>query len=304
MNEQQPKTEAGVVAELAKQAIRVPLMQALEQRDAGQPNVDVLIVPDGMIVVSIKEHLDKYRTAPERRKGTATFTDIPSFVAHVKRFADEDSVVFASDDRTAPSMTAVLDYNRATALGAPRFGTHRAHYAFPVSEPWKAWTAANKVWVKQDEFAAFLEQRLGDIGQTETESTKKFAELFQAKYASAAQLLKCSRELSIHATHKVESHKNLTTGEAHIAFAEEHSGPAGTPVSVPGAFLLTIAVFRSASPYAMPVRLRYRMQSGTIVFQYDIHRVDEVFEDAIRLAGDEVAKATALPVLYGSPEKA
>ncbi|MDE8453326.1 DUF2303 family protein, partial [Klebsiella pneumoniae] len=81
---------------------------------------------------------DQYRTNPLRRAGTATMLSLDSLIDHVNRFKDADTVVFADDSRSAPSMTAVLDYHRAGASGDPRFGKHRSLYAFPLSDEWKA----------------------------------------------------------------------------------------------------------------------------------------------------------------------
>ena len=42
---------------------------------------------------------DEYRAQPVRRKGTASLLDLDSLIALVTRFKDEDTMVFANDDR-------------------------------------------------------------------------------------------------------------------------------------------------------------------------------------------------------------
>ena len=153
---------------------------------------EIVALPSGMRLESVKPLLDAYRTRPERRKGKATLYDAASFIAHVVRFADPDSAVFAvppkigPDGRMAqqPSLTAVLDYHEAvnptggdptnasgtpgpSAAGRkealPRFGEHRAVYEFPLSEPWLKWLGKNGVLMSQAEFAAFIEDRIADV---------------------------------------------------------------------------------------------------------------------------------------------
>src|SRR3546814_747731 len=101
------------------------------------------------------EDFDPFREQPLRRSGTAVLTALESFVAHVNRFKDEDSIIFASDDRAAPSLTAVIDYHRQGHQGDPRFGQHRGHFAFPLSDEWKAWTKSGGV--RSDEHTSELQ---------------------------------------------------------------------------------------------------------------------------------------------------
>src|SRR5262245_55330994 len=105
----------------------------------GGPAESVLLVPEGYKVEGLRPHLDPYRHAPERRAGTAVFSELASFIGHVNRFKDEDSAVFVSRDREKPGALAVLDYHQKTAAGQPRFGKHRSQYTPPLSDEWKAW---------------------------------------------------------------------------------------------------------------------------------------------------------------------
>jgi hypothetical protein len=69
----------------------------------GDMPIQVLVAAKGTEITSVKELADEYRTAPERRKGTCEVTELDSFIAHVKRFSDEDSALFADRNPTAPS---------------------------------------------------------------------------------------------------------------------------------------------------------------------------------------------------------
>src|SRR3546814_10669763 len=80
------------------------------------------------------EDFDPFREQPLRRSGTAVLTALESFVAHVNRFKDEDSIIFVSDDPAPPSLTAAIYYHRQGPHGAPCLGQHRWHLAFRRSD--------------------------------------------------------------------------------------------------------------------------------------------------------------------------
>ena len=122
----------------------------------------IVSVPKGRELHSVKKFLDEYLKAPERKRGTATFTTIDSFVEHVNRTKDADSLIFADDNPRAPGLLAVYDYN--TAKGDPRFGQHRAAYTFPLSDQWSAWVKAEASGAMTlEKFAEFLEDRIVDV---------------------------------------------------------------------------------------------------------------------------------------------
>jgi uncharacterized protein YfdQ (DUF2303 family) len=297
-------TEAAVVATLAERAAFKPCTVEIGHGDL---TAEVLFVPDGKGGYhqhSVKKLLAEYRDAPERRIGTATLTDLVSFIGHVVRFHDEDSAIFADKTPANPSLLCVLDYHRAGAAGAPRFGTHRARYAFPLSDEWVAWRAANGVTMDQEKFARFLEEHLADVGAPDLAGpkAKAFAELFSCGFAGAGKLLELSRGLTVAVGRKVSNHQNLSTGESVLSFAEEHSDAAGKPLKVPGAFLVTLPVFRGGALYQIPARLRYRVQGGSIHWSYDLARLSEVCDHAIDEACDLAAEKTGLPLFAGTPE--
>lgn len=296
------RTEAEVVSKLARDGARAP--QTVTVTD-GHLAHDVLLIPhgDGYRTEQVKPLLKPFRKEPERRTGTATMTDLPSFIAHVNRFSDVDSAVFVNRTPSSPSLTAVLDYHRQTHAGAPRFGKHRTHYAFPLSEAWKAWKTQNSEPMSQGDFAAFLEDRIQDIADPANAGThaKDFASRLGVTLAPASRLLELSKGLEIRVGHRVLNKISIASGEAAIAFEETHSDAHG-PLKVPGAFVIGICVFQLGEVYQIPVRLRYRVKDGSITWSYELSRVDEVFEHAVNEAVERVRGETSLPVLSGSPE--
>lgn len=266
----------------------------------------VLLLPEGVRAHSLKPYLDEFRDAPERRKGTARVQRLDSFVAHVNRFKDADSVIFAQRDRVKPSLTAVLDYNRSGGDGAPRFGAHRTVYDCPVSEPWKAWTAADGKAMSQGEFAAWLEDRIGDVILpdlgSDDESLQSLAELTGGAFTGPSGLMVLARGLQVNVETTVKEALTLASGEISIVYGETHKDGAGAPIKVPNLFLIAIPVFDAGALYRIPVRLRYRVQQGRITWSVQLVRADVVFDDAFTEVCDRAARSTELPLFVGTPE--
>ena len=296
--------EAEAVATIVRHSTEPRLLEVKD--DAGTART-IILMPDGSggwTYDTAKDTFSDYRTAPERREGLATFSELDSFVAHTKRFADADSVVFADRVSKQPSLLSVLDYHRAGADASPRFGKHRGRYAFPLADEWTAWQSVNGKAMEQDVFARFIEDRLSDVADPGKagDGAAHFASLLSCGFASAGKLLELSRGLAVHVGRRVANHANLATGEATISFNEEHTDEVGKPMKVPGAFLLAVPVFRNGPLYQVPARLRYRVSGGALSWTYDLWRTDVVFDHAIGEAVEKVRDETKLPVLYGAPE--
>jgi uncharacterized protein YfdQ (DUF2303 family) len=267
---------------------------------------DIIAVKNGFELFDLKPFMDEYLVRPERRKGTAVLSTLDSFVNHVARFKDEDSVLFCDDNQSSPKLQAVLDYNRGGATGEPRFGEHRALYAFPLSDEWKAWRAMNAKPMSQTDFARFIEDRLADIDGSfaldAASSAADWAYRMGISYASPSRILELSRGLQLTVKNDVRNDTRLDSGEGVVHFATAHEDVSGRPLSVPSAFLLAIPVFKLGPLYPVPVRLRYRVVETKLAWHYEMARVDAVFENAIDGACTQASSGTGLPLLRGQPE--
>ena len=257
---------------------------------------------------------DGSRYNPRFRRGVATLTSLDSFIAHVSRFGDADSVVFACDDRDAPKLTAVLDYHRADfdgVHGEYRHGKHRTAFAFPLSDEWKAWNGMNKKVMSMIDFAVFLEANMGDIALPEDgvpDGLERFVKTRGGPdmIADYAKLIELSRGLKVHEEAVVEEAQVLNSGEAHIRFSVEHRtgrvGAAGDVVKVPTMFFIAIPIFKRGAYYRVAAALNYRKTPEGIKFWYELQRLDQAFDHAFNEAVDRVDEETPAIVLYGSPE--
>lgn len=269
--------------------------------------VPVIVTPDGAKVLP-KSMFADYLDHPERRTGTAVMTRLDSFIEHVTRFKNTDSVVFAKDDRNAPGLIAVLDYHDAGAEGTPRFGSHRTTFNFPLSDEWKLWNKFDGEKMSMVAFAEFMEERINDIdivenGDDLNEDIQRFIGATGLdKIASPSRLVELSRNLQVHESSVIKQVQNLSSGEGVLRFESEHTDGAGAPVDVPGLFIICIPVFAHDGYYRIAARLRYRKTGEGVIFWYDLWRTDLVFDDAFNQACATVKEGTQLPLLIGAPE--
>ncbi len=240
-------------------------------------DVQVVAVSDGIKLHSIKPFIDEYLVAPERRKGVARLTSLDSFIAHVNRFKDDDSALFANDSRQSPSITAVLDYHRIGSDSSPRYGEHQSFYNLPVSDEWKHWQGSNGKKFSQAEFAAFLEDHLHNVVliNDETSLDKRIIDFKNSVFGTIAtptKLKELANGLNITQDEEIKSNFNLQSGEAQLGYTSKHRDETGQPISVPKMFVIAIPVFLHGMLYHIAVRLKYRIKDGNIAWFYEMHQ--------------------------------
>lgn len=294
-----------------------PTIVRVEDPDTGI--VVLATATEGSLEPLPANFFDNARDEPRFRRGVAAMTSIASFIDHVNRFGDDDSAVFADDSKTAPKLTAVLDYHRADermetgerAVGNYRHGKHRTTFAFPLSEEWKAWTKTNGTVMTMGQFALFLEDRIGDIAIAGDEFPEDIARFVNVNggadsIADFATLVELSRGLKVFEQANVEEATNLASGEGHIRFSLEHETKTrtGGTVKVPTMFFIAIPVFAKGPFYRIGARLRYRKTTEGVKFWYDLYRADRSFDHAFDEAVEKVRVETPAAVFFGAPEAA
>lgn len=261
----------------------------------------VVVLPEGKNVYSLKEHLDEYLPVPQRKAGMASLTQLDAFVAYVNRHKTAQSVVFL-DDRVPTQIKMHAVFNpHGSGETDPGYADFGAVYPFPMSEEWKSWTGSKEL--SQAGFAAFLEDHIADVLDPSVagEKTKRVSADLGIQFAGPAKLMELSRGLSISVDQRVAQHVNTNTGEGRLVFSEEHRDASGAPLAVPGGFAIGIPVFRLGPAYQVAVRLRYRVTSEKkVAWVMTLHGVDRVLEHAIGEAEAKVHTETGLPVFRGA----
>ena len=288
------KSENQAIIDLATELAKVELHTI--------DDVTVAAKPAGVALVSIKALRDEYLTKPERLKGRARLTTLASFIEHALRFKDAGSALFASvGDK--PSLMAVFDYHKGPS--APRFSEHRAEYMFPLSREWAAWMAADGKTMEQAAFAAWVEDHAADVVLPTVPEAQEAVDALRAVEiapGTPTQVLTFSRGVDVRVESNVVNRVSLPTGGQRLVFDESIKGTAGEPLDVPGGFVIAIPLFDGGGHYALPVRLRLRVEKGRVLWSIAILRAADVLRAAVTAAAEEARAKTALPLFYGTPE--
>lgn len=296
---------------VAENHIKAQPVELTDQRDGTKAHF--ALFQNGLSPVDPKAW-DAFRAFPLHREGTAALTQLQSFIELVNRFKFAHSAIFASDDFTKPSLTAIFDYHPDNgevggerSVNAAQARRHKATYAFPLSKEWQAWIGGNAKPMTMIDFARFIEDNIVDVSADPVDMFAKASQDFvsanRGSLATPSKLVEISRGLQVYERAVIKEAKNLSTGEAQFTFDSEHTDGDGKPLTLPTMFSITIPVFaRSADVFRLIARFRYRKTSEGLVFWYELWRPDLTFETAFNEALEEVASKTGLPIFVGAPE--
>ncbi len=225
-------------------------------------------------------NLEKFLPRPLRIKENVHLDDTDSFIAYVNDFKRSGvSRIFFNG--AAEEFVAVLDYHE---VDTPAWGDHTASFKPSRSVEFETWMAGNHKQMTQVDFARFLEENMPDVVEPNSAELLQVALTFEAKK---------SVEFS--------SGVRLNNGQIQFAYDEIVRGAAqkGT-IDVPEQFVLGIAIHVNGPAYRIPVRLRWRLQEGKVVFWYELVRPHRYVEDALKEIRERVAAETATALLAGS----
>ncbi len=259
---------------------------------------------------SARSFFEAFRTRPERKTGQAAVETVESFIELVNRHETDDSVIFVKTvDCAAPTMTAVINYHPAAGKdgkgnSTAAFCDHQIIYKFPLSDEWKKWFSRSDVPLLQAELANFIEDRIADLADPTKDEIDDAANRFFTTIATPAKMMELSRGLQVTVESKVRDNFKLQSGEASLIFEEVHKDAAGQNINVPGLFYLSIPAFVGGEKKRIPVRLRYRLKDGSVIWRFQLYRADLIIHEAIEKAVQYAKESTALPVFYGEPEGA
>ncbi len=226
---------------------------------------------------------------------------------------DESAPVFAKGVEKAmvwkkPEISFV-GIGNYSSMRQPAWHDWRVEYKFPVSEEWGIWAAKHEVWMKQSDFAEFIEARIYDLtslrsGEELSEAVTRFLEATASLSGDAAtpnRVVELSRGLQVAAESKLETSIKLQSGEATLSFSEAHKDAGGRPLRVPPLFYIRIPVFYQTAPVLVGVRLRYRREGTSLVWQVLLFAPELI----VRAEFDKLAQnvvAVKRTLYLGSPD--
>lgn len=297
--------EAHGIKEIERLAQKATGLEFKEQQTdglgAGLPAKIPYVVrnSDGNIQ-ALKDVFEKYRLTPERRKGIATVTTRQSFVDLCNRHKDDHSVLFAQTIWPDLALLGVMDYHEKD--GKARWLQHRIEYQFPVTDELKTWMGNNGKPMEQALFAAFLEEHAAELSAPMDGEVADYEYLFKERMATPAEVLALSRNLEVKVGMHVKRGERLQTGERVVEFTEDHTNSKGEKVDIPGIFIVSVPAFIDGDPVRIPARLRYRIQSGSITWFYQLYRPETFIRDRVKEDLRKAQEETKLPAFEGEPE--
>lgn len=253
----------------------------------GQPrraDGDYAIVPQGYVL----NDLEPYQRFPRRKRGNVSMSTVESFIAYVnKHYTQDYSVIYAALDPTKymASMVAVL--NDHSSLNAD-WRDHKCTFIPKGSVEFGRWLGKDRMPMKQVEFAAWLEDNLGDIATVEG-------------FPTGVEILKMAIGFEATADKRLKSRINLQSGGVRFEFVDDEDKDTRTTMEAYSRFMLGLPVFYGAKvAYQVEARLKYREHNGSLTFWYELIRPDKVFAEAIEEDLKRVVDETDVMMLYGS----
>jgi uncharacterized protein YfdQ (DUF2303 family) len=224
------------------------------------------------------EDLENFLPRPLRIKEDVALHDTDSFIAYVNNFKLPVSRIFF--DTIEEEFVTLLDYHEVETAG---WCDHTASYKPRRSVECETWMASNRKQMTQVDFARFLEENMPDVVEPNSAELLQVALTFEAKK---------SVEFS--------SGVRLNNGQIQFQYDEVVRGTAqkGT-IEIPEQFVLGIPIHVNGPAYRIPVRLRWRLQEGKVVFWYEIVRPHRFIEDALKEIRERVSVETTTAIFAG-----
>lgn len=234
------------------------------------------VVPKGYSLESLEDYLPR----PLRIEQCVLLHDTDSFIGYLNEYAKQGiSLIFFNVE--GEEFVAILDYHEKPET--PGWCDHVAKFHPRRSVEFTTWMDFNRKQMTQVDFARFLEENLPDVVEPNSAELLQVALTFEAKK---------SVEFS--------SGVRLANGTIQFAYDEVVRGTAqkGT-IEIPEQFVLGIAIHVNGPAYRIPVRLRWRLQEGKVVFWYEVVRPHRFIEDALKEIRSRIEQETDLGVLAG-----
>ncbi|MEV4609738.1 DUF2303 family protein [Neorhizobium sp. LMR1-1-1.1] len=300
--DQLSETAVKAIADLAHQADVVTINIDPPEVPGLPKSIPILLDSTNGQARSVKSLFDEWRQKPDRKVGTAVVNTLESFIDLVDRHKTEHSAIFADIDWKKPSLTGVIDYHDNVSGGPANNGKHRVHYPFPLSEEWQTWVKFNGEPMGQAEFAEFIEDRIAELATPHEAEAVDWQEKLGGRVAHPNEIFTLSRGLKVNAETRVVNQVTLASGEAQITFEEEHRDQNGQKLNVPSLFIIRLPPFFRGEAVRIPVRLRYRVKAGALVWFYQLYRPDQYITEEVERSLSRAEAATELPAFQGKPE--
>lgn len=258
------------------------VLQALAASATGAQeiyNSHHLVLPKDYTHKDITALVQAAQENPPRKHGTVLLKSLAS----LRKYLDDQAMagaayVYADPDKR--TITAVFNDHRGHL---PGWRDHRAVFTAEYTPEFDRWLKNNVQAKGQTEFAEFIEDNFADITEP-----------------AAQQLLDVASTIQATTGINFASAKRLQDGQVQLAYTESISATAGAngSLQIPKEFSLGLRIFKNGGGYKLRARLKYRLNSGSVKFWYELDRPERAVEDAFAGYVTELA-ASGYAVLLG-----
>lgn len=216
--------------------------------------------------------MERFVAAPYRARGDVKVYDIESFNRLMADNAGPNVAVYFDRDYRNPDLVAVLN---GTGKDGPGWGDHRIAYAFRATPQWQKWTAINGKMMNQTEFAEFIEENQADVDKPSGAEMLEIATFFQARRNT-----------------EFKQAQRLSSGQMQFINVENIEAKVGAgQIEVPEIITLALAPLYGCPLYAVPARLRYRLNDGKLTLGIKLERIEDLMGRVL----EDIGKGIVLP---------
>jgi uncharacterized protein YfdQ (DUF2303 family) len=239
------------------------------------------VLPAGYETTDLTTSIEKSSPTRYRAQGTTHLGDVDSLLAYcADQVAQERGYIYADPD--ARTITAVFNDQRSTLH--PGWRDHRAHFAAQFTPEYTKWFSHNAKQMGQQEFAEFIEDNFTDLNGQDAQTLLNVATTIQATTGI-----------------NFSSARRLQDGQTQLTYNEVIDAKAGADgaLKIPQTFTLGLRIFKNGEGYKLTARLKYRVNSGSVKFWYELERPDRAVEDAFAGYVQTVREKSGYTVLIG-----
>jgi uncharacterized protein YfdQ (DUF2303 family) len=228
----------------------------------------------------------RFLDRPVRRTGNVALTDPDSFVEYLQRYADNDTLLYASVENHR--IVAVLnDHPETTGEGSlAGYRDNTAVLRLQPSEDWQEITAHSGRTLAQRAFAELIEELAHCVTNP-----------------PAAVMMEIASTLSVKQNLDFDSRLRLDSGDIQFRFEQTSDARAGrtVPVEIPQVIEFTVPIWTGTEPVRIQARLRFRASQDGAAMGYKLMQRADVTEKAFRDIVVAVnGRGVAPAALYGN----
>ena len=281
-----PAKLAAFAVDMGKKAAGLVPVELVRNINAAQ----VALVPDGMHLEDIKEHLPAY---PDRKREKMQLLDVKSFIAYVNRMKlDNQTIIMAQIEADPVTFTAIIDHHEPSVVtdelkmadgqepekreGVAGWCDQQVILTLKRSREFATWMGINGKHLKQIDFVEFLKDNRFDIADP-----------------SGADILQICMALEATCESRFVG-KTPTNEGVKISFEEKTR----TNLDVPNKITLRLPLFAGMAPVDVAAEFKFKPDGGLMYFGIRLLGIEKALRQAVDDARAEIASMTGVQVLF------